>query len=225
MIEISERIAALAGRELSVAHPIVDARMPDGSRVNAVIPPVGGPYLSIRKFNRLRLDLVPGGRHGRDWVTEGGLIGRDGRLPRRASSGPRRTSSSPARPAPARRRSCARSPTCSIRPSGSASSRTRPSWPSRTPIGSTSRRSTRTISPTGEAELAPARCRRSRRERPADAARPSDRRRDPPAQGGLLHAPGAPHRARRVGDDDPRELGRGCPLPASSSSPASRCAT
>ena len=73
LIELSERIAALAGRELSVAHPIVDARMADGSRVNAVIPPVGGPYLSIRKFNRLRLDLLPGGKHGRDWVTEGGL--------------------------------------------------------------------------------------------------------------------------------------------------------
>jgi pilus assembly protein CpaF len=71
LIELSERIAALAGRELSVAHPIVDARMADGSRVNAVIPPVGGPYLSIRKFNRLRLDLLPGGSHQRDWVTEG----------------------------------------------------------------------------------------------------------------------------------------------------------
>jgi pilus assembly protein CpaF len=73
LIEIAERIAALAGRELSVAHPIVDARMADGSRVNAVLPPVGGPYLAIRKFNRLRLDLTPGGRHGRDWVSEGGL--------------------------------------------------------------------------------------------------------------------------------------------------------
>ncbi len=73
LVEIAERIAALAGRELSVAHPIVDARMADGSRVNAVIPPVGGPYLAIRKFNRLRLDLLPDGRHGRDWVTEGGL--------------------------------------------------------------------------------------------------------------------------------------------------------
>ena len=73
LIELAERIAALAGRELSVAHPVVDARMPDGSRVNAVIPPVGGPYLSIRKFNRLRLDLVPGGRHGRSWVEAGGM--------------------------------------------------------------------------------------------------------------------------------------------------------
>jgi pilus assembly protein CpaF len=73
LIELAERIAALAGRELSVAHPVVDARMPDGSRVNAVIPPVGGPYLSIRKFNRLRLDLVPGGPHGRSWVEASGM--------------------------------------------------------------------------------------------------------------------------------------------------------
>ncbi len=73
LVDIAARIAALAGRELSVAHPIVDARMADGSRVNAVLPPVGGPYLAVRKFNRLRLDLAPGGRHGRDWVSEGGL--------------------------------------------------------------------------------------------------------------------------------------------------------
>jgi pilus assembly protein CpaF len=73
LIELSERIAALAGRELSVAHPVVDARMPDGSRINAVIPPVGGPYLSIRKFNRLRLDLVPGSAHGRSWLEAGGM--------------------------------------------------------------------------------------------------------------------------------------------------------
>jgi len=73
LIDLAERIAALAGRELSVAHPVVDARMPDGSRVNAVIPPVGGPYLSIRKFNRLRLDLVPGGHHGRSWVEADGM--------------------------------------------------------------------------------------------------------------------------------------------------------
>lgn len=73
LVAIAQRIAALAGRDLSVAHPIVDARLPDGSRVNAVIPPVGGPYLAIRKFNRLRLDLRPGGPHGRDWVGEGGM--------------------------------------------------------------------------------------------------------------------------------------------------------
>jgi pilus assembly protein CpaF len=73
LVDLAERIAALAGRELSLAHPVVDARMPDGSRVNAVIPPVGGPYLSIRKFNRLRLDLAPRGHHGRSWVDAGGM--------------------------------------------------------------------------------------------------------------------------------------------------------
>jgi len=73
LIQLAERIAALAGRELSVAHPLVDARMPDGSRINAVIPPVGGPYLSIRKFNRLRLDLAPGGPHGRSWLEVHGM--------------------------------------------------------------------------------------------------------------------------------------------------------
>jgi pilus assembly protein CpaF len=75
LIQLAERIAALAGRELSVAHPVVDARMPDGSRVNAVIPPIGGPYLSIRKFNRVRLDLALGGPHGRSWIDAGGLSG------------------------------------------------------------------------------------------------------------------------------------------------------
>ena len=81
---------------------------PTARRVNAVIPPVGGPYLSIRKFNRLRLDLVPGGRHGRSWVAEGGLDPGDGRASSPASCARARTSSWRARPAPARRRSCAR---------------------------------------------------------------------------------------------------------------------
>ena len=107
LIEIAERIAALAGRELSVAHPIVDARMADGSRVNAVIPPVGGPYLSIRKFNRLRLDLVPGGRHGRDWVTDGGMDPAKWPTSWSGWCRPRRTSLSRVRRAPARRPSCA----------------------------------------------------------------------------------------------------------------------
>ena len=60
LIELAERIAALAGRELSVAHPVVDARMPDGSRVNAVIPPLSlsGPLVTIRKFSKKRFDLT-----------------------------------------------------------------------------------------------------------------------------------------------------------------------
>ncbi len=51
---IIERILAPLGRRLDEASPMVDARLPDGSRVNAVIPPlaVDGPYLTIRKFAR-----------------------------------------------------------------------------------------------------------------------------------------------------------------------------
>lgn len=56
------RLAGLCGRRVDDASPIVDARLPDGSRLNAVLPPlaVDGPLLTIRRFpERLRLtDLV-----------------------------------------------------------------------------------------------------------------------------------------------------------------------
>lgn len=55
--ELAHRIAAGVGRELTLERPFVDARMRDGSRANAVIAPVGGPSLSIRKFSRLSLPL------------------------------------------------------------------------------------------------------------------------------------------------------------------------
>ncbi|MHB1597986.1 MAG: CpaF family protein [Acidimicrobiales bacterium] len=49
---IVARIVAEVGRHIDEASPMVDARLPDGSRVNAVFPPlaVGGPFLTIRKF-------------------------------------------------------------------------------------------------------------------------------------------------------------------------------
>ncbi len=48
-----QRIVALAGREVNQASPIVDTRLPDGSRVNVVLPPVAvdGPAVTIRKFS------------------------------------------------------------------------------------------------------------------------------------------------------------------------------
>ena len=55
--EIAHRIAGSVGRELTLERPFVDARMRDGSRANAVIAPIGGPTLSIRKFHRISVAL------------------------------------------------------------------------------------------------------------------------------------------------------------------------
>lgn len=51
---VIERIVGLVGRRIDTAQPMVDARLPDGSRVNAVIPPLAikGPCLTIRKFSK-----------------------------------------------------------------------------------------------------------------------------------------------------------------------------
>jgi len=63
LMRIIERIVAPLGRRIDEASPMVDARLPDGSRVNAIIPPLSlvGPVLTIRKFFRVPLgveDLV-----------------------------------------------------------------------------------------------------------------------------------------------------------------------
>lgn len=52
LLRILQRIVGLVGRRLDRSSPLVDARLPDGSRVNAVIPPLSldGPKLSIRRF-------------------------------------------------------------------------------------------------------------------------------------------------------------------------------
>ena len=73
--QVIQKIVALVGREISVEKPLVDARMSDGSRANAVYAPVGGPTLCIRKFNHLKLDLAPGGNGDADWVGAGGMSG------------------------------------------------------------------------------------------------------------------------------------------------------
>jgi pilus assembly protein CpaF len=52
VMRIIDRIVAPMGRRIDESSPYVDARLPDGSRVNAVIPPISliGPVLTIRKF-------------------------------------------------------------------------------------------------------------------------------------------------------------------------------
>ena len=63
LFRIIERIVSLVGRRIDESSPMVDARLQDGSRVNAIIPPLAldGPVLSIRRFRTDRLgaqDLV-----------------------------------------------------------------------------------------------------------------------------------------------------------------------
>jgi pilus assembly protein CpaF len=56
---IINKMVAQVGRRIDESSPMVDARLPDGSRVNAVIPPLSltGPLVTIRKFSKKRLDL------------------------------------------------------------------------------------------------------------------------------------------------------------------------
>jgi pilus assembly protein CpaF len=59
LLRIIDRIVSQVGRRIDEASPMVDARLPDGSRVNAIIPPLAlsGPSLTIRKFSRNALTL------------------------------------------------------------------------------------------------------------------------------------------------------------------------
>jgi pilus assembly protein CpaF len=63
LLQIIERIVSVVGRRIDESSPMVDARLADGSRVNAIIPPLAldGPAMSIRRFRTDRLgatDLV-----------------------------------------------------------------------------------------------------------------------------------------------------------------------
>jgi pilus assembly protein CpaF len=57
--QIIDRIVSRVGRRIDESTPLVDARLPDGSRVNAIIPPAAldGPILSIRRFRRRALSI------------------------------------------------------------------------------------------------------------------------------------------------------------------------
>ncbi len=58
LVNIIQRIAARIGRRIDESSPMVDARLADGSRVNAIIPPlaIDGPSMSIRRFSKTPMD-------------------------------------------------------------------------------------------------------------------------------------------------------------------------
>ncbi len=59
LLRIIQKIVSGMGRRIDESSPMVDARLPDGSRVNAIIPPlaVDGPILTIRKFSKTPIDM------------------------------------------------------------------------------------------------------------------------------------------------------------------------
>jgi pilus assembly protein CpaF len=80
---IIERIVMPVGRKIDRSTPMVDARLPDGSRVNAVIPPLAlaGPVLTVRKFSKIPFtidDLVERGTldRGTAQFLRGTIVGR-----------------------------------------------------------------------------------------------------------------------------------------------------
>lgn len=58
--DIIQRIVSKAGREVNQANPICDTRLPDGSRVNVVLPPIAlcGPTVTIRKFSKTPMTIA-----------------------------------------------------------------------------------------------------------------------------------------------------------------------
>jgi pilus assembly protein CpaF len=72
LLRVIERIVDRVGRRVDESQPMVDARLPDGSRVNAVVQPVAldGPLLSIRKFAKIPFNL--------DRLVENGSVAQSG---------------------------------------------------------------------------------------------------------------------------------------------------
>ena len=87
LLRIIERIVSSVGRRIDESSPMVDARLADGSRVNAIIPPLAldGPVLSIRRFRTDRLGA-------RDLVDRQSLTQPDARVPARRGRLAARTS-------------------------------------------------------------------------------------------------------------------------------------
>ena len=99
LLRIIDRIVSQVGRRIDESSPMVDARLPDGSRVNAIIPPLAlqRPVADDPEVRKRRPHARAPRRARLDQRA-------DGRLPRATASAASSTSSSPAERAPARRR-------------------------------------------------------------------------------------------------------------------------
>lgn len=81
LMNICQRIVSQVGRRVDESSPICDARLPDGSRVNVIVPPlaIDGPALTIRKFRREKLtmnDLVQWGSISQEGAEVLSIIGK-----------------------------------------------------------------------------------------------------------------------------------------------------
>ena len=197
VLRIIDRIITPLGRRIDESSPRVDARLPDGSRVNAIIEPLSlvGPVITVRKFS------------AEPYTVDDLIRVRDGDAPRCSTScGPasRRgsTSSSRAARAPARRR---RSTSCR---------RSSPNDERIVTIEDAAELQLRQDA-RRHARVAPAEPRgrgrdhdpRPAAQRDAHAPRPDHRRRVPCGRG-ARHAPGDDDRPRRLALDRPREHAR-----------------
>ncbi len=194
LLQVINRIVSRVGRRVDETSPMVDARLPDGSRVNAIIPPlaIDGPILSIRRFGRSPLkirDLLTLGSVTREAISflaacvtaklnvlvSGGTgSGKTTMLNALSVVRPDVRADRDHRglgraPAPAAPRGPARDPAAEHRGQG-GDHRARPGP-----------------------------------QRPPHATGPHHRRRGPEL-GGARHAPGHEHRPRRIDDHHPRQL-------------------
>ena len=82
LLNICQRIVSQIGRRVDESSPICDARLPDGSRVNVIVPPlaIDGPALTIRKFKRDKLTL------GNSWCASERLPPRGARSSRSSAA-------------------------------------------------------------------------------------------------------------------------------------------
>ena len=194
LLRIIDKIVSQVGRRIDESSPMVDARLPDGSRVNAIIPPLAlrGPTLTIRKFSRDPYTMD-------DLIAFGTLTARS----RRSSSSAcvRGQAQHPHLRRYRHRQDDDAERALGVRPERRAHRHDRGRGRAPAPAGARD-----------PARVAPAEHRgrgrgpdpRARPQRPAHAPRPDHRRRGPRRRD-ARHAPGDEHGPRGLADDDPRQ--------------------